>query len=165
MRDAVERRRRMERKHCLAKDRGLWIDAPARHFDRHVPVVDQIECEGLRQFLQAVVTLEDPKVPGDVADILIDLAQRETKTFSVHFAKALAAELKNVARMHKNPLKSAGFKVLKAPDVPSVLVELGYLSNAKDEQQLLNAEWRGKAADSITRAVAIFAKAKGGAGG
>ena len=56
--------------------------------------------------------------PGDVADILIDLAQRETKAFSLHFAKTLVGDLKKVARMHKNPLKSAGFKVLKAPDVP-----------------------------------------------
>ena len=68
--------------------------------------------------------------PGDVADILIDLAQRETKAFSMHFAKTLVGEhASKVARMHKNPLKSAGFKVLKAPDVPSVLIELGYVSS------------------------------------
>src|SRR6185295_13287031 len=66
--------------------------------------------------------------PGDVADILIDLAQRETKAFSMHFAKTLIADMKKVARMHKHPMKSAGFKVLKAPDVPSVLIELGYVS-------------------------------------
>ena len=70
--------------------------------------------------------------PGDVADILIDLAQRETKAFSLHFAKTLVADMKKVARMHKNPLKSAGFKVLKAPDVPSVLIELGYVSSKDD---------------------------------
>ena len=52
--------------------------------------------------------------------------------------------------------------MLKAPDVPSVLVELGYLSNAKDEAQLLDAEWRGKAAQSITNAVALFASARAG---
>jgi N-acetylmuramoyl-L-alanine amidase len=94
--------------------------------------------------------------PGDVADILIDLAQRETKTFSVHFAKTLAAELKNVARMHKNPLKSAGFKVLKAPDVPSVLVELGYVSNKEDLKQLMSGAWRTRTARSIVQAVDAF---------
>ncbi len=53
--------------------------------------------------------------PSDVADILIDLTQRETKTFSGSFAAALiVGELKRVARMHKKPLKSAGFRVLKA---------------------------------------------------
>ena len=59
---------------------------------------------------------------NDVADILIDLARRETKAFSVQFARGLVGELKNAARMHREPLKSAGFRVLKAPDIPSVLV-------------------------------------------
>ncbi|RWF68661.1 MAG: N-acetylmuramoyl-L-alanine amidase, partial [Mesorhizobium sp.] len=63
-----------------------------------------------------------------------------------------------------NPQRSASFKVLKAPDVPSVLVELGYLSNAKDEAQLLSADWRGKAAQSIANAIALFASTKAGAG-
>src|SRR6202790_4103698 len=67
--------------------------------------------------------------PTEVADILIDLARRETRTFSNRFARLLIGEKKTTARMHKHPLKSAGFKVLKAPDVPSVLVELGYVSN------------------------------------
>ena len=67
--------------------------------------------------------------PDDIADILIDLAQRETKTFSSAFARSVVNEFKNAARLHKNPLRSAGFRVLKAPDVPSVLIELGYVSN------------------------------------
>ena len=67
--------------------------------------------------------------PTDVADILIDLTQRETRTFSNRFARLLMGELKATVRMHKHPLKSAGFRVLKAPDVPSVLVEIGYVSN------------------------------------
>ena len=53
--------------------------------------------------------------PTDVADILIDLAQRETRTFSNRFARLLMGEMKNTVRMHKHPLKSAGFRVLKAP--------------------------------------------------
>jgi N-acetylmuramoyl-L-alanine amidase len=94
--------------------------------------------------------------PGDVADILIDLAQRETRTFSMHFAKALVGELKNVARMHKQPLKAAGFKVLRAPDVPSVLVELGYVSNKEDLKQLTSGAWRTRTARSIVQAVDTF---------
>ena len=82
--------------------------------------------------------------PGDVANILIDLAQRETKAYSLHFAKTLVGEMKTVARMHKNPLKAAGFKVLTAPDVPSVLVELGYMST-KDDLKLLTSEaWQAQ---------------------
>jgi len=94
--------------------------------------------------------------PDDVADILIDLAQRETKTFSVHFAKTLVTELKNVARLHKHPLKSAGFKVLKAPDVPSVLLELGYVSSKDDLKQLTSGAWRTRTASSIVQAIDTF---------
>jgi N-acetylmuramoyl-L-alanine amidase len=94
--------------------------------------------------------------PGDVADILIDLAQRETKAFSVQFAKALVGDMKKVARMHKHPLKSAGFKVLKAPDVPSVLIELGYVSSKSDLAQLTSSAWQGRAAGAIMQAVDTF---------
>jgi N-acetylmuramoyl-L-alanine amidase len=94
--------------------------------------------------------------PNDIADILIDLAQRETKGFSTLFARDAAAELKTIARLHKNPLKSAGFRVLKAPDVPSVLVELGYVSNAADLKHLVSETWRSRAADALARAVETF---------
>jgi N-acetylmuramoyl-L-alanine amidase len=94
--------------------------------------------------------------PGDVADILIDLAQRETKSFSMHFAKMLVGELRHVARLHKKPLKSAGFKVLKAPDVPSVLIELGYVSSKGDFKQLMSDAWRARATGSIAQAIDAF---------
>jgi N-acetylmuramoyl-L-alanine amidase len=98
--------------------------------------------------------------PDDVADILIDLAQRETKAFSAQFARNLVTELKAVARLHKQPLKSAGFKVLRAPDVPSVLVELGFVSNRDDLRQLTSAAWRQRAADAIVQGVGTFFTAR-----
>jgi N-acetylmuramoyl-L-alanine amidase len=91
--------------------------------------------------------------PDDIAGILIDLAQRETKAFSQQFARHVVTELKGAARMHKHPLKSAGFRVLKAPDVPSVLIELGYVSSRKDLKQLMSESWRTHAGDAIVRAV------------
>jgi N-acetylmuramoyl-L-alanine amidase len=91
--------------------------------------------------------------PDDVAGILIDLAQRETKTFSVQFAHKLIGEMKDTARLHKEPIKSAGFRVLRAPDIPSVLVELGYVSNKQDLQSLLSNAWRDHTADCIAHAV------------
>jgi N-acetylmuramoyl-L-alanine amidase len=94
--------------------------------------------------------------PDDVADILIDLAQRETKHFSVQFAKTLVGQLKTSARLHKHPMKSAGFRVLKAPDVPSVLVELGYVTSRQDLKLLTSDAWRGRATDSIVQAVHAF---------
>ncbi len=93
---------------------------------------------------------------SDVADILIDLAKRETKTFSVQFARTLVRELRNTARLHKEPLKSASFVVLKAPDIPSVLVELGYVTNRRDLQSMTSEAWRGRAADAVLHAIATF---------
>jgi N-acetylmuramoyl-L-alanine amidase len=105
----------------------------------------------------AGVNLSDE--PTEVADILIDLARRETKTFSNRFARLLVSEMKTAARMHKHPLKSAGFRVLKAPDVPSVLVELGYVSNKGDLEQLVSENWRNKTVGSMLLAIdAFFAK-------
>ena len=91
--------------------------------------------------------------PDDVAGILLDLAQRETKTFSTKFAHKLVGEMKDETRLHKEPIKSAGFRVLRAPDVPSVLIELGYVSNKQDLQSLLSDSWRDRTADVIARAV------------
>ncbi len=94
--------------------------------------------------------------PTDVADILIDLAQRETRTFSNRFARLLMGEMKNTVRMHKHPLKSAGFRVLKAPDIPSVLVELGYVSNKGDLEHLVSDNWRSRTVGSMAQAIDIF---------
>jgi N-acetylmuramoyl-L-alanine amidase len=101
--------------------------------------------------------------PADVADILIDLARRETKTFSNRFARTLVKEMKSVARLHKNPLKSAGFRVLKAPDVPSVLLELGYVSNKADLQLLVSDSWRSRTVGSVAHAVELFFGKRAGA--
>ena len=94
--------------------------------------------------------------PTDVADILIDLAQRETRTFSNRFARLLMGEMKSTVRMHKHPLKSAGFRVLKAPDVPSVLVELGYVSNKGDLEHLVSDSWRSGTVASMAKAIDVF---------
>jgi N-acetylmuramoyl-L-alanine amidase len=94
--------------------------------------------------------------PTEVADILIDLVQRETKTFSNRFARVLMGEMKTTVRMHKHPLKSAGFRVLRAPDVPSVLVELGYVSNKGDLEHLVSENWRNRTVGSIAQAIDTF---------
>ena len=100
----------------------------------------------------------------EVADILVDLIRRETHAFSIRFARTLVGELSDTVGLINNPHRFAGFKVLKAPDVPSVLVELGYLSNAKDEEQLRSPEWRGKAVTSISNAISAFAASKAAGG-
>jgi N-acetylmuramoyl-L-alanine amidase len=102
----------------------------------------------------AGVDLKDQ--PEDVAGILLDLAQRETKTYSVQFAHKVVDALKGATRLYKSPLKSAGFRVLRAPDVPSVLVELGYVSNHDDLQSLLSDSWRNRTADSLAAAIDTY---------
>ena len=99
----------------------------------------------------AGVDLKDQ--PDDVAGILIDLAQRETKIFSVQFASKLVGTMKQTTRLHKDPLKSAGFRVLRAPDIPSVLVELGYVSNKEDLQSLSSDSWRDRTANAMASAI------------
>ena len=95
----------------------------------------------------------------DVAGILIELTHRETKNFSGLFARTLVSEIKTAARLHKSPLRSAGFTVLRAPDVPSVLLELGFLSNAADVRLLSSDAWRDKVAGAMAEAVqGFFAK-------
>ena len=93
----------------------------------------------------------------DVSDILFDLARRETRQFSLSFAKNLIGKLQGPTQINKNPHRFAGFRVLKAPDVPSVLLELGYLSSADDAKQLSSPEWQekvaGAAADAIEKYV------------
>ncbi len=93
---------------------------------------------------------------AEVNDILIDLALSHTKNSSVRFAGMLISELSNVTPVHKNPQKSAGFVVLKSPDVPSVLLELGYLSNGADEKNLVSSQWRQNTAKAIGTAIDQF---------
>ncbi|HMK81305.1 MAG TPA: N-acetylmuramoyl-L-alanine amidase [Xanthobacteraceae bacterium] len=103
--------------------------------------------------------------PEEVAGILVDLAQRETKNFSHHFARTLVGALKSTTRLHPHSLKSAGFKVLKAPDVPSVLVELGYVSNQQDLKLMTSDAWRSRTSEAIAHAVnAYFSTRLAGSG-
>lgn len=97
-----------------------------------------------------------------VTSILIDLAQRETMNHSASFAQVLVGELEQKVIMHKNGHRFAGFRVLKAPDVPSVLIELGYLSSKADEDMLRSAPGRARMIDAIARAVErYFSSVKG----
>ena len=95
-------------------------------------------------------------VPDAVSDILFDLTRRETKVRSIDFAKTLVKSMRNKVRLNRNPHRHAGFVVLKAQDVPSVLLELGYLSNRQDEREMRSATWRRKAVDSILDATRTF---------
>ncbi|MGH6865020.1 MAG: N-acetylmuramoyl-L-alanine amidase [Methyloceanibacter sp.] len=111
-------------------------------------------------FSDALAGIALPSESDEVlANILIDLAQRETQNRSVVFARSIVGELAAKGKLHTKKLRSAGFRVLKAPDVPSALLELGFLSNPDDEKQLTSDAWRDRMTDSIAEAIdAYFAK-------
>jgi N-acetylmuramoyl-L-alanine amidase len=88
-----------------------------------------------------------------VKDILLDLTQRETRNFGVVFAQALIRHLGKTTQMFKVPHQEASFKVLEAPDVPSALIELGYLTTPADEKQLVSPDWQASTAGSILEAI------------
>lgn len=100
--------------------------------------------------------LNIPDATDEVFDILIDFARRETKNFSIMLARQIISHLDDVAHLAPNPQQEAAFVVLKAPDVPSVLVELGFLTNAQDEEILQSPDWRENAAGRIVDAIAAF---------
>ncbi|MDR6899685.1 N-acetylmuramoyl-L-alanine amidase [Rhizobium miluonense] len=91
--------------------------------------------------------------PAAVNDILMDLTRRETQAFSISLAQDVLSSFNGQIAMINNPHRHAGFQVLTAPDVPSILLELGFLSNKEDEKLLLDANWREKVADRLTEAV------------
>jgi N-acetylmuramoyl-L-alanine amidase len=91
---------------------------------------------------------------GPVASILIDLAQRDTMNRSVRFAERVLTTLPRATLVRPtSPHRSAGFAVLKAPDIPAALIELGYLSNSEDETEMTKPAWRTKVANSLVTAI------------
>ncbi len=89
-----------------------------------------------------------------VAPILINLAQRDTRNLSSEFATNALKELGQVTDLlARSPHRSASLAVLVAPDVPAVLIELGYLSNSQDAAQMNTDSWRTRVADAIANAV------------
>ena len=90
---------------------------------------------------------------AEVTNILIDLAQRETMNLSANFAEIAVDELGSETRLLHKTHRFAGFAVLKAPDVPSVLVELGYLSNAGEEKNLRTPAYRARLAAALVKGI------------
>ncbi len=109
----------------------------------------------------AAAGLDDAPKTADVSDILFDLTRRETRTYAHQFQRTLTGYWAKIARLNHNPERAAGFKVLQAPDVPSVLLELGYLSSGQDARALESGEWRAKTVDGVASAVDTFFAGRG----
>lgn len=97
-----------------------------------------------------------PKMDDHVVSILLDLMRRETRRQSFRAAKSINNQLQPTVRMRRFPLRKADFFVLQAPEVPSILLELGFLSNPADIDNLSSSSWRGKVAEALSRGITAY---------
>jgi N-acetylmuramoyl-L-alanine amidase len=102
------------------------------------------------------VSLEDKE--DVLATVLLDLSQSATKQASVDIAQSVLKSCHAVGELHKDDVQKAGFMVLKAPDIPSILVETAFISNPSEEENLLNTEYQTKMADAIFKGVRDYFK-------
>jgi N-acetylmuramoyl-L-alanine amidase len=116
--------------------------------------------DALSQSIAEKENLSDSKgglaIPADdkaVVDILMDLTLRETAQYSTTFARALIDSFKEKIILIHNPHRSAGFRVLRAAEIPSVLIEMGYLSNSEDEKQINTPAWRQSLVEETSKAI------------
>lgn len=100
--------------------------------------------------------VDAPTAPHEVSDILLDLTRRETQAFSISMAKAVVDQFSGQVKLINNPHRYAGFRVLQAQDVPSILLEMGFLSNKQDEQLLSDPAWRKKLVHLLVEAVKAY---------
>ena len=98
-----------------------------------------------------------------VSDILFDLKMRESRAYTHLFSHGLIDAWRKAGKLNRNPERAANFFVLKSPDYPSVLVELGFLSNPEDVKQMKSLEWRDKTGAALEKAIDAFFAGPGAA--
>lgn len=118
-------------------------------------VLDKVLAEGENRF-DVIAGFTVPQMAPEVLDILLDLMRREMRTQSFMAAQAIVHQLEPSVALRRFPVRQADFFVLQAPDVPSILVELGFLSNASDIANLLRSEWRDRTAEAIARGISAY---------
>ncbi|MDB5621438.1 MAG: N-acetylmuramoyl-L-alanine amidase, partial [Devosia sp.] len=97
-----------------------------------------------------------PQMAPEVVDILLDLMRREMRVQSYLAGQAIVHQLEPSVALRRFPLRQADFFVLQAPDVPSVLIELGFLSNASDIANLMQSDWQERTADALARGISTY---------
>jgi len=118
-------------------------------------VLDKVLADGEnRSDVVAGYTL--PQTAPEVVDILVDLMRREMRVQSYTAAQSIVHQLEPSVELRRFPVRQADFLVLQAPDVPSVLIELGFLSNAEDMANLLETGWQDRTADAVARGISTY---------
>ena len=97
-----------------------------------------------------------PQMAPEVIDILLDLMRREMRHQSFMAAESIVHQLEPSVELRRFPVRQADFLVLQAPDVPSVLLELGFLSNDEDRANLMQGEWQDRTADALARGISTY---------
>lgn len=118
-------------------------------------VLDKVLADGENRY-DIVAGFAVPQSTPAVMDILVDLMRREMRKSSFLAAQAIVHQLEPSVTLRKFPVRQADFFVLQAPDVPSVLVELGFLSNAADIANLQKSDWRDRTVDALARGIAEY---------
>jgi len=118
-------------------------------------VLDKVLAENENQ-VDLVAGFNPPEVDNGVVDILVDLMRRETRRQSFVAAQQVVQQMNGKMTMRPHPLRQADFFVLQAPEVPSVLIELGFLSNKDDLKNLSRADWQAKVAQTLTLGIAKY---------
>jgi N-acetylmuramoyl-L-alanine amidase len=97
-----------------------------------------------------------PKMTPNVVDVLVDLMRRQMRKQSFMAAESIIHELQPSFNLRRFPVRQADFFVLQAPDVPSMLIELGFMSNNDDIANLINPEWQERAAEALARGIGAY---------
>jgi N-acetylmuramoyl-L-alanine amidase len=123
--------------------------------ERATDVLDKVLAENENKY-DLVAGFAVPQTQPVVVDILVDLMRRQMRRQSFLAAQAIVEQLKPSIELRRFPVRQADFFVLQAPEVPSVLVELGFLSNAEDIANLQRSEWRDRAVGALARGIAAY---------
>lgn len=146
--------------HADALAEGQATGAAVYHFDQSASdeATRKLAERHDRADLLAGVDLEGHD--DEVAGVLMDLARAETQPRSLRLSQVLVGSIRDTGlKMYKHPVQGADFSVLKAPDVPSVLIELGYLSSEADRKRLLDPEWRKRMVVALVKGIETWAQA------
>jgi N-acetylmuramoyl-L-alanine amidase len=125
--------------------------------ERATDILDKVLADGENK-TDIIAGFAVPEMKPAVVDILVDLMRRQMRRESYVAAQSIVHQLEPSVSLRRFPVRQADFFVLQAPDVPSILVELGFLSNAADIANLQKSDWRDRAVDALARGVADYFK-------